>query len=52
MLHKIRNNTKIHRSLKHKVITNQIQNKVAEANSLKTTHTFSSDTVPEDSHVQ
>jgi hypothetical protein len=51
ILHKVRNNIKIHRSLKHKVITNQVHKKVAEANSFKTTHTFSSDTVPKDSHV-
>jgi hypothetical protein len=38
---KLRNIIEIHRSLKHKVITNQIHNKVAEANSFKTTHTFS-----------
>jgi hypothetical protein len=33
ILHKVRNNTEIHRSLEHKVITNQVQYKVAEANS-------------------
>jgi hypothetical protein len=52
MLHKVRNNIETHRSLKHKVITNQVHNKVAEANSFKTTHTFSSDTVLGDSHIQ
>jgi hypothetical protein len=50
MLHKVRNNTEIHQSLKHKVITNQVHNEIAEANSFKATHTFSSDTVPGDSH--
>jgi hypothetical protein len=38
ILHKVRNNIEIHQSLKHKVITNQVYNKVAEANSFKTTH--------------
>jgi hypothetical protein len=52
ILHKVGNNIETHRSLKHKVITNQVHNKVAEANSFKTTHTFSSDIVPDDSHVQ
>jgi hypothetical protein len=52
ILHKVRNNIEIHRSLKHKVITNQVQSKVAEANSFKTTHIFSSDTMSRDSHVQ
>jgi hypothetical protein len=52
ILHKVRNNIETHRSLKHKVITNQVHNKVAKANSFKTTHTFSSDTVSGDSHVQ
>jgi hypothetical protein len=52
ILHKVRNNIEIHQSLKHKVITNQVHKKVAEANSFKTTHTFSSDTVSGDSHVQ
>jgi hypothetical protein len=52
ILHKVRNNIEIHRSVKHKVITNQVHKKVAKANSFKTTHTFSSDTVSGDSHVQ
>jgi hypothetical protein len=52
MLHKVRNNIEIHWSLKHKVITNQVHNKVVKANSFKTTHTFSSDTVLGDSHIQ
>jgi hypothetical protein len=51
ILHKVRNNTEIHRSLKHKVITNQVHKKVAEVKSFKTTHTFSSDTVLGDSQV-
>jgi hypothetical protein len=52
ILHKVRNNIKLHRSLKHQVITNQVHNKIAEANTFKTTHTFSSDTVLGDSQVQ
>jgi hypothetical protein len=42
ILHKVRNNIEVHRSLKHRVITNQVRNKIAEANSFKTTHTLSS----------
>jgi hypothetical protein len=52
ILYKVRNIIEIHRSLKHKVITNQIHKKVLEANNFKITHTFSSDTVPGDSQVQ
>jgi hypothetical protein len=33
MLHKVHNDSWIHQSLEHKVITNQVQNKVAETNS-------------------
>jgi hypothetical protein len=53
ILHKVHNNIETHRSLKYKVITNQVHNKVAEANSFKTTHAhpFSSDTLPGDTHV-
>jgi hypothetical protein len=39
ILHKVRNIIEIHRSLKHRIITNQVHNKVTKANSLKTTHT-------------
>jgi hypothetical protein len=39
ILHKVSNLIEIHRSLKHKVITNQVHNKVAEANSFETSHT-------------
>jgi hypothetical protein len=35
ILHKVRNITEIHWSLKHKVIVNQVHNKVAEAIVLK-----------------
>jgi hypothetical protein len=52
ILHKVHNNIITHRSLEHKVITNQVHTKVAEVNSFKTTHTFSSDTVTGDSYVQ
>jgi hypothetical protein len=52
ILYKVRNNIEIHRILKHKVITNQVHNEIAKANSFKATHTFSSDTVPGDSHFQ
>jgi hypothetical protein len=52
MLHKVHNDNWIHRSLEYKVITNQVYNKVAEASSFKTTHTFCSDTVPAGSHLQ
>jgi hypothetical protein len=52
VLHKIRNISWIHRSLEHKVITNQVHNEIAEANSFKATHTFSSYTVSGDSHFQ
>jgi hypothetical protein len=52
ILHKVRNNTEIHQSLKHTVMKNQVHNKVAEAISFKATHTFSSNTVPVDSHFQ
>jgi hypothetical protein len=52
ILHKVRNNTEIHQSLKHKVITNQVRNEIAEPISFKATHTFSSDTVSRDSHFQ
>jgi hypothetical protein len=52
ILHKLRNIIEIHRSLKHKVITNQIHNKVAKTNSSRRyTHTFSLNTVSGDSHV-
>jgi hypothetical protein len=52
IFHKVRNSIEIHQSLKHTVITNQVHNKVAKANSFKTTHTFNLDTVPGDSHFQ
>jgi hypothetical protein len=39
ILHNVYNNIEIRRSLKHKVIKNHVHNKVAEANSLKTTQT-------------
>jgi hypothetical protein len=39
ILHKVCNIIEIHRSLKHKVITNQIHNKVAEAISFETSYT-------------
>jgi hypothetical protein len=39
ILHKVHNNAEIHQSLKHKVITNQVHNVIAEANSFKATHT-------------
>jgi hypothetical protein len=51
ILHKVHNNIGTYQSLEHKVITNQVHTKVAEANSFKTKHTFSLDTVPEDSHI-
>ena len=40
MLHKVRNDSWIHRSLEHKVITTQVQTEIAEANSFKATHTL------------
>ena len=40
MLHKVRNDSRIHQSLKYKVITNQVQSEIAEANSFKATHTL------------
>jgi hypothetical protein len=44
ILHKVRNDSWIHRSLEHKVITTQVHTEIAEANSFKShTHTFSSD---------
>ena len=52
MLHKVHNDSWIHRSLEHKVITTQVQTEIAEANSFKATHTFGSDTVPVGSHLQ
>ena len=52
MLHKVRNDSWIHQSLEHKVITTQVQTEIAEANSFKATHTFDSDTVPVGSHLQ
>ena len=52
MLHKVCNDSWIHRSLEHKVITTQVQTEIAEANSFKATHTFSSDTMPVGSHLQ
>ena len=52
MLHKVRNDSWIHQSLEHKVITTQVQTEVAEANSFQATHTFSSDTMPVGSHLQ
>jgi hypothetical protein len=39
ILHKVCNITEIHQSLKHKVITNQVYNEIAKANSFKITHT-------------
>jgi hypothetical protein len=50
ILHKVRNITEVHQSLKHKVITNQVHNETVKTNSFKATQTFSSDTVPEDSY--
>ena len=38
MLHKVRNDNWIHRSLEHKVITTQVQTEIAEANCFKATH--------------
>jgi hypothetical protein len=54
ILHKVRKIIEIHRSLKHKVITNQVHNKVAEANSLRLhTHPHVVQIiVPANSHVQ
>ena len=52
MLHKVHNDSRIHQSLEYKVITNQVQSEIAEANSFKVTHTFSADTMPVGSHVQ
>ena len=51
-LHKVRNHSWVHQSLKHKVITIQVQTEIAEANSFKTTHTFDSEKVPVGSHLQ
>jgi hypothetical protein len=48
ILHKVRNDSLIHWSLERKVITNQVQNKVAEANNfINHRHTLNSNTVPE-----
>ena len=52
MLHKVRNDSWIHQSLEHKVITIQVQTEIAEANSFKATHTFGLDTLPGGSHLQ
>jgi hypothetical protein len=53
ILHKVHNNNELHQILKHKVITNQVHNKVAEINSfINHTYAFSSDTVPGDSQFQ
>ena len=53
MLHKARNDSWIHQSLEHKVITTQVQTEIAEANSFKAIHTLlDSDTVPVGSHLQ
>ena len=52
MLHKVRNHSWVHQSLEYKVITNPVQSEIAEANSFKDTHTFSSDTMPVGSHLQ
>ena len=52
MLHKVYNHSWVHQSLEYKVITNQVQTEIAEANSFKATHTFSSDTMPVGSHLQ
>ena len=38
MLHKVRNDSRIHQSLGYKVITNQVQSEIAEANSFEVTH--------------
>jgi hypothetical protein len=51
VLHKVRNILEIRRSLKHKVITNQVYNKVAKANSFEITHTLSLDIVPDNDQV-
>jgi hypothetical protein len=52
ILHKVRNIIEIHRSLKHKVITNQVHNKIAQASSFETSHTHLVwITVPNSSHV-
>ena len=40
MLYKVRNDSWIHQSLEHKVITTQVQTEIAEANSFKATHTL------------
>jgi hypothetical protein len=52
MLHKVHNDSLIHQSSEHKVITTQAQLNIAEASNFKTTHTFSLDTVPVGSHLQ
>jgi hypothetical protein len=52
MLHKVCNGSLIYRSLEHKVNTTQVQLNIEEASNFKTTHTFSSDTVPVGSHLQ
>ena len=52
MLHKVRNHSSVHQSLEYKVITIQVQTEMAEVNSFKATHTFSSDTMPVGSHFQ
>jgi hypothetical protein len=51
MLYKVRNIIRIHQNLEHKVITTQVYNKVAEANSFETPHTLSSDIVPDNGQV-
>ena len=40
MLHKVRNHSWVRQSLEYKVITNQVQSEIAEANSFKATHTL------------
>jgi hypothetical protein len=52
ILYKVCNISWIHQSLEHKVITNQVHNEIAEANSFKATHMFSLDKVSGDSHFQ
>jgi hypothetical protein len=51
MVHKVRNDSWIHQSSEHKVITAQVQINIAKASSFKTTHTLSSHTVPTGSHL-
>jgi hypothetical protein len=47
----VRNIIRIHQNSEHKVITTQVYNKVAETNSFETSHTLSSDIVPDNGQV-